>query len=58
MCGVIPMKNSNMQELVVDIRGGDYFDVEKAMACCHSLTLINEEISGDPLDVKVKNKFQ
>jgi len=46
-----------MQEVMVDIHNEQYLDVVKAMASCHSLTLINGVISGDPLDVKVKNEY-
>ena len=55
--GVIPVKNQQVQELVTDVRDSKYLDLEKAMASCHSLTLINGEISGDPLDVKVSSNW-
>ena len=51
--GVLPVKNRQLQEMVADIYDSKYGDLERAMACCHSLTLINGKISGDPLDVKV-----
>ena len=31
----------------------DSSNIKAAMACCHSLTYIEGEISGDPLDVKM-----
>jgi cation-transporting ATPase 13A3/4/5 len=51
--GVIPVNNQQLRELVTKIHDSKYLDLEKAMASCHSLTLINGKISGDPLDVKV-----
>lgn len=56
--GVIPARNRQLRQLVTNVGEATATDLPanfvEAMATCHSLTLINDVISGDPLDVKVR----
>nr|XP_022911283.1 probable cation-transporting ATPase 13A3 [Onthophagus taurus] len=51
--GVIPKEN--IQKNVVNNPKSLHHDSDllKAMGCCHSLTIIDEKLSGDPLDIKM-----
>lgn len=51
--GVIPVNNGLLGEVITNIQTNFFTNLKEAMASCHSLTLINGVISGDPLDVKV-----
>ncbi|XKL68889.1 hypothetical protein PGB90_006658 [Kerria lacca] len=51
--GVIPVNNGLLGEVITNIQTNFFTNLKEAMASCHSLTLINGVISGDPLDVKM-----
>lgn len=54
MWGVVPVENGVIQNAVKDLQlidPGSLF--VKGMSTCHSLTLIDNILVGDPLDVKV-----
>ncbi|CAG9864440.1 unnamed protein product [Phyllotreta striolata] len=54
MSSVIPSESSRFCPEVADIAALDDDDkLVQAMATCHSLTRIDEEITGDPLDMKM-----
>lgn len=55
--GVIPSIKAELQTVVLDVKHSQANELKRAMACCHSLTIINQEICGDPLDVKVRMVF-
>lgn len=55
MWGVVPCTNGVLGEAETDISKLRDHPLFKGMLVCHSLTLINGELCGDPLDVKVKN---
>jgi len=51
---VIPAKNAKFKEGVEDLTGLDDEDELKwCLASCHSLTTINQVMTGDPLDAKM-----
>lgn len=54
MWGVVPVQSNRF---IVPVKQIVTLDVKDhlliAMATCHSLTLIDEAITGDPLDIKV-----
>jgi cation-transporting P-type ATPase 13A2 len=53
---VMPLKSQNKKEfgkLVEYSKNLDQGDLIEAMATCHSLTYINGELAGDPLDLKM-----
>jgi cation-transporting ATPase 13A3/4/5 len=54
MWGVVPVSNSKFQLPVRSVQAlpSDHF--LKAMVTCHSLTIIDGALAGDPLDLKVK----
>lgn len=55
MWGVVPVENG--QELGSPIRDvttlSNDHSLKLGMVTCHSLTLLNSIVSGDPLDIKV-----
>ncbi|XP_076256726.1 polyamine-transporting ATPase 13A3-like [Rhynchophorus ferrugineus] len=54
MWGIIPVKNYNFDTPVKNIHTlSPSSDMLRGMACCHSLSAIEGEIRGDPLDVKM-----
>ncbi|PSN35079.1 putative cation-transporting ATPase 13A3 [Blattella germanica] len=53
MWGVLPVKNKNFQEPEHDVKQLQHHILQLAMASCHSLTLIDGTLSGDPLDIKI-----
>lgn len=54
MWGVIPVDNNKLKEPIRDVASlPKSSTLLKGMATCHSLTIINDELLGDPLDVKV-----
>lgn len=55
MWGVVPCTNGVLDEAETDISKLSDHPLFEGMLVCHSLTLINGELCGDPLDVKVKN---
>jgi hypothetical protein len=56
MWGVLPVNDRRFKEAVKDMTQLSREPLQLGMASCHSLTLINGELSGDPLDVKVRSK--
>ena len=55
MWGVVPMSEGRMELPIRDVSKMPNNQLMQGMATCHSLTLIDGVISGDPLDVKVHN---
>lgn len=55
MHGVVPTENNVFDDVEPDIRQLPQCPILWAMASCHSLTLIDEELTGDPLDMKMFN---
>ena len=58
MWGVVPIENTTFQPAVrnpseLPLTGR----MATAMATCHSLTIIDNEITGDPLDLKMFNSI-
>lgn len=54
MFGVIPVINGNLEEPIKDVSSiPEDSSLLLGMVTCHSLTLIEEELRGDPLDVKM-----
>lgn len=53
MWGVIPISNKSFDRACHNPALLKHEDLLYGMATCHSLTLIDNKISGDPLDVKV-----
>ncbi|XP_029680789.1 probable cation-transporting ATPase 13A3 isoform X1 [Formica exsecta] len=53
MWGVVPCTNGVLDEAETDISKLRDHPLFKGMLVCHSLTLINGELCGDPLDVKM-----
>ncbi|VEN47095.1 unnamed protein product [Callosobruchus maculatus] len=54
MWGIVPVENGKFLEPsrnVEDLSSSS--SIIQGMASCHSLTLMNEELAGDPLDVKI-----
>jgi cation-transporting ATPase 13A3/4/5 len=56
MWGVLPVEESRFQLAAKDMGQLGRNPLKLGMACCHSLTLINGALSGDPLDVKVRTQ--
>jgi len=57
MWGVLPVEDGQFAEPchnVTDLRQTSHLPL--AMASCQTLTLINKELMGDPLDIKVKHQ--
>lgn len=57
MWGVVPVKEGRMDLPIRDVAKMANNQLLQGMATCHSLTLIEGVISGDPLDVKVHNLY-
>ncbi|XP_041480775.1 probable cation-transporting ATPase 13A3 isoform X2 [Lytechinus variegatus] len=53
MLGVQETSNGGFCPLVTDVKSLPVGPFVSTMATCHSLTYINEEIAGDPLDAKM-----
>ncbi|PNF39528.1 hypothetical protein B7P43_G11110 [Cryptotermes secundus] len=53
MWGVLPVDDRRFQAAVKDMALLSREPLQLGMASCHSLTLINGALSGDPLDVKM-----
>lgn len=55
MWGVVPVEDNRIEKPVKDIKSmAKNSLLFRGMLTCHSLTLIDEELCGDPLDIKVK----
>lgn len=55
MWGAVPVENGTIQNAVKDLQVVTASTrLIRGMATCHSLTLINDTLVGDPLDVKVR----
>jgi Fe2+ transport system protein FeoA len=54
MWGALPVEGQSFQVAARDMRQLCRTPLQLGMASCHSLTLINGALSGDPLDVKVR----
>lgn len=54
MWGVVPVKNNQLGPPIRDVTtlSNDH-SLKMGMVTCHSLTLLNSTVSGDPLDIKV-----
>ena len=54
MLGAVPNKGAEFQTMIKD---GETIDAKeeliKGMATCHSLTMIDEKLSGDPIDLRM-----
>jgi hypothetical protein len=57
MWGVLPVEGRRFQVAVKDMKQLGREPLRLGMASCHSLTLINGALSGDPLDVKVRSQL-
>ena len=55
MWGAIPVVDRSFKTAVRDVTEIRSHPLEQAMASCHSLTLIDGNLTGDPLDVKVSS---
>ncbi|XP_046432017.1 polyamine-transporting ATPase 13A3 isoform X1 [Neodiprion fabricii] len=53
MWGVVPISNKMFQSPVKDISTLELDEVLVGMVTCHSITLIDRQLSGDPLDLKM-----
>ncbi|XP_063984663.1 polyamine-transporting ATPase 13A3-like isoform X1 [Diachasmimorpha longicaudata] len=53
MWGVVPNTDASLQEAEKDIPKLRNHAIFEGMLVCHSLTLINDQLCGDPLDVKM-----
>ncbi|XP_023025264.2 polyamine-transporting ATPase 13A3 isoform X1 [Leptinotarsa decemlineata] len=54
MWGVVPVENRKIKETLKRIKGiSSVSPLIKGMATCHSLSIINGELEGDPLDLKM-----
>lgn len=54
MWGVVPSTRGELEKAEKDITKLQNHGLFEGMLVCHSLTLIDNELCGDPLDVKVK----
>ncbi|XP_019875008.2 polyamine-transporting ATPase 13A3 isoform X2 [Aethina tumida] len=53
MWAVVPVEEGKVRYPVKDVSNLDDGMLIRGMACCHSLTVIDGELCGDPLDVKM-----
>lgn len=53
MWGVLPVKGGYLKAPERDIKEIPFSPLIYGMASCHSLTMIDDVVSGDPMDVKV-----
>ncbi|KAK0166024.1 hypothetical protein PV328_004483 [Microctonus aethiopoides] len=53
MWGVVPCTNGKLEEPTKDVKKLKDHLIFQGMLVCHSLTLIDDELCGDPLDVKM-----
>lgn len=54
MMGVVVHEDNKLSQLEKDVTTLENTRIFKGMLVCHSLTIIDDELSGDPLDVKVR----
>lgn len=57
MMGVVVNQGNKLSEPEKDVPKLKDTHIFKGMLTCHSLTIIDEELAGDPLDVKVSAAF-
>jgi len=56
MLGTVPVKSEKFDNLIKEGETIDHGeDLIKGMSTCHSLTIIDEKLSGDPIDLKMLN---
>ncbi|XP_058794297.1 polyamine-transporting ATPase 13A3-like [Phymastichus coffea] len=53
MMGIVMYEDNELHQLEKDVTKLENTRIFKGMLVCHSLTMIEEELSGDPLDVKM-----
>lgn len=53
MWGVVPGTGEGFEALLPEPRKLPQSPVLRVLACCHSVTLLNERLIGDPLDLKM-----
>ncbi|XP_070560600.1 polyamine-transporting ATPase 13A3-like isoform X8 [Ptychodera flava] len=53
LMGVVPAENARFSKMVTNIQQLPFDNLLVAMTTCHSLTRIQGELNGDPLDVKM-----
>lgn len=53
MWGVVPVEETKFQPPVKELNKMPFSHLLTAMVTCHSLTLIDGKLNGDPLDLKV-----
>ena len=54
MLGTVPVKSEKFDNLIKEGETIDHGeDLIKGMSTCHSLTIIDEKLSGDPIDLKM-----
>ena len=56
MWGVVPSSNGRFEDSEKEVPRLKNHPLFEGMLVCHSLTIIDNELCGDPLDVKVKKK--
>ena len=58
MWGVLPLEQGVFKSVIhTPTDMNPHSHMTSAMATCHSLTIINHEITGDPLDLKMFNSI-
>lgn len=57
MWGIVPCTNGIFGKAETDITNLKHHPLFEGMLVCHGLTLIDEQLCGDPLDIKVKYLF-
>lgn len=58
MWGVVPVKEREFSNPLKNLNDMEQDHLMFGMATCHSLTLIDGKLIGDPLDVKVIDALQ
>ncbi|XP_011496793.1 PREDICTED: probable cation-transporting ATPase 13A3 [Ceratosolen solmsi marchali] len=53
LMGVVVYEDNKLNELEMNVKKLDATQIFQGMLVCHSLTVIDDDLSGDPLDVKV-----
>ena len=56
MWGVVPVSEKKCQNPVTDPKNLERSHILYGMVTCHSLTIIDGKLSGDPLDLKVSRR--
>ena len=52
-CGIIPVSKNKFNDFQESVLKDSHDDFTIGMACCHSLTIIDGHVVGDPLDLKM-----